>query len=80
MSIPQFFFGMVAILIFALNLHWLPVGGADNASDGALVGTFEVSDFTGTGPGLDPDGFRYEVCPFCHAGQYEQGLCEDSTK
>ena len=27
MSIPQFFFGMVAILIFALNLHWLPVGG-----------------------------------------------------
>ena len=26
-SIPQFFFGMVAILIFALNLGWLPVGG-----------------------------------------------------
>ncbi|MBB6479974.1 ABC transporter permease [Spirochaeta isovalerica] len=26
-SIPQFFFGLVAILIFALKLHWLPVGG-----------------------------------------------------
>ena len=26
-SIPQFFFGMVAILIFALNLEILPVGG-----------------------------------------------------
>lgn len=26
-SIPQFFFGLVAILIFALNLEWLPVGG-----------------------------------------------------
>lgn len=26
-SIPQFFFGMVAILIFALNLQILPVGG-----------------------------------------------------
>ena len=26
-SIPQFFFGMVTILIFALNLEWLPVGG-----------------------------------------------------
>ena len=26
-SIPQFFFGMVAILIFSLNLGWLPVGG-----------------------------------------------------
>ncbi len=26
-SIPQFFFGMICILIFALQLDWLPVGG-----------------------------------------------------
>ena len=26
-SIPEFFFGLVAILIIALNLGWLPVGG-----------------------------------------------------
>jgi peptide/nickel transport system permease protein len=26
-SIPEFFFGLVAILVFALNLQWLPVGG-----------------------------------------------------
>lgn len=26
-SIPQFFFGIVAILIFSLNLGWLPAGG-----------------------------------------------------
>jgi len=26
-SIPEFFFGLVAILAFALNLGWLPVGG-----------------------------------------------------
>ncbi|WP_300379509.1 ABC transporter permease [Clostridium sp.] len=26
-SIPQFFFGMVCILIFSLNLGWFPVGG-----------------------------------------------------
>ena len=26
-SIPEFFFGLVALLIFALNLHWLPIGG-----------------------------------------------------
>ena len=26
-AIPQFFFGMVAILIFALKLKWLPIGG-----------------------------------------------------
>ena len=26
-SIPEFFFGLVAILIFALQLAWLPVGG-----------------------------------------------------
>ncbi|MCP4385995.1 MAG: ABC transporter permease [Hyphomicrobiales bacterium] len=26
-SIPEFFFGLVAILVFALHLSWLPVGG-----------------------------------------------------
>lgn len=26
-SIPEFFFALVALLIFALNLNWLPVGG-----------------------------------------------------
>lgn len=26
-SVPEFFFGLVAIVVFALNLHWLPVGG-----------------------------------------------------
>jgi len=26
-SVPEFFFGLVALLIFALNLGWLPVGG-----------------------------------------------------
>jgi peptide/nickel transport system permease protein len=26
-SIPEFFFGLVAILVFSLNLDWLPVGG-----------------------------------------------------
>lgn len=26
-SVPEFFFGLVAILIFALGLNWLPVGG-----------------------------------------------------
>lgn len=26
-SIPQFFFGMLCILMFSLNLEWLPVGG-----------------------------------------------------
>lgn len=31
-SIPQFFFGMVCILIFALNLGWLPVGGRTDPS------------------------------------------------
>lgn len=26
-SIPEFFFGLVAIMVFALDLRWLPVGG-----------------------------------------------------
>jgi peptide/nickel transport system permease protein len=29
-SIPQFFFGLVAILIFSIELGWLPVGGRIN--------------------------------------------------
>ena len=31
-SIPQFFFGMVCILVFALNLEWLPAGGRTDPS------------------------------------------------
>ncbi|HHW68617.1 ABC transporter permease [Defluviitalea raffinosedens] len=31
-SIPQFFFGVCAILIFALKLQWLPVGGRTDPS------------------------------------------------
>ena len=31
-SIPQFFFGMVCILLFALKLAWLPVGGRTDPS------------------------------------------------
>jgi peptide/nickel transport system permease protein len=26
-SVPDFFFGLIAILVFSLTLHWLPVGG-----------------------------------------------------
>ncbi|MBD3624954.1 MAG: ABC transporter permease [Rhodobacteraceae bacterium] len=32
-SIPEFFFGLVAILIFALQLEWLPVGGRMDPGD-----------------------------------------------
>lgn len=32
LSIPQFFFGVLAILVFALNLQWFPVGGRSTAS------------------------------------------------
>lgn len=31
-SIPEFFFGLVAILVFSLKLGWLPVGGRLDAS------------------------------------------------
>ena len=36
-SIPQFFFGLVAILVFALNLNWLPVGGRSNPGQTGLL-------------------------------------------
>lgn len=37
-SIPQFFFGVCAILIFALTLGWLPVGGRTDPSVVNFVG------------------------------------------
>lgn len=40
-SIPQFFFGMVCILIFSLNLDWLPVGGRTLPGRTALIDRFE---------------------------------------
>lgn len=40
-SIPQFFFGMVCILIFALNLGWLPVGGRTDPSVTNFFGRFK---------------------------------------
>ena len=37
-SIPQFFFGVCAILIFALKLEWLPVGGRTDPTIVNFVG------------------------------------------
>lgn len=37
-SIPQFFFGVVCILIFSLNLGWLPVGGRTDPSVVTIFG------------------------------------------
>ncbi|NKB51114.1 MAG: ABC transporter permease subunit [Rhizobiaceae bacterium] len=36
-SIPEFFFGLVAILIFALHLNWLPVGGRLMPGDESFI-------------------------------------------
>lgn len=36
MSIPQFFFGLVSLLIFAINLGWLPIGGRMEAGKEAF--------------------------------------------
>lgn len=40
-SIPQFFFGMVCILIFSLNLSWLPVGGRMMPGKTAFIDRYE---------------------------------------
>ena len=41
-SIPQFFFGMVCILVFSLNLGWLPVGGR---TDPSVVNFFDRIEY-----------------------------------
>jgi peptide/nickel transport system permease protein len=35
-SVPEFFWGIVLILVFAGYLHWLPSGGASASSDGGF--------------------------------------------
>ena len=40
-SIPQFFFGMICIMIFALNLGWLPVGGRSAPGMSAFIDRFQ---------------------------------------
>ena len=35
-SVPEFFWGIVLILVFAGYLHWLPSGGAGDSSSGAV--------------------------------------------
>ena len=40
-SIPQFFFGMVCVLIFSLNLDWLPVGGRMMPGKTAFIDRYE---------------------------------------
>ena len=40
-SIPQFFFGMVCILIFSLNLEWFPVGGRMMPGKIAFIDRYE---------------------------------------
>ena len=37
-SVPEFFFGMLFILIFSINLQWLPTGGRVSQSDPSLLG------------------------------------------
>ncbi|MEP1208120.1 MAG: ABC transporter permease [Rhizobiaceae bacterium] len=36
-SVPEFFFGLVAILVFALHLDWLPVGGRLMPGDESFI-------------------------------------------
>jgi len=40
-SVPQFFLGMVFILIFSLNLEWLPVGGRMMPGKTAFIDRYE---------------------------------------
>lgn len=35
-SVPEFFFGLVCILVFAINLKWLPVGGRISPGDTSI--------------------------------------------
>ena len=80
MSIPQFFFGMVAILLFALNKPLFPGGGAYHARYGSLVGASPLSGSAGPGVGSDPDSLCYALFPGQHDGQYAQGFCKGSQK
>lgn len=40
-SIPQFFFGMICILLFAIHLGWLPIGGRTEPGVVGFMGRFK---------------------------------------
>lgn len=40
-SIPQFFFGMLCIMFFAINHHWLPIGGRTAPGIVTFAGRFK---------------------------------------
>ena len=68
-SIPQFFFGMVCVLVFAIHLGVLPIAGHH-----ILYWTAEVPCHACLCVGYLPDGWRYALRPFQYAGHDEQGL------
>ena len=61
-SCPTFWFGLILILVFAVNLKWFPVSGQVNTHSACSYAGFQQHG-------------RYGPCnPFLHAGGYPAGL------
>lgn len=78
-SIPQFFFGMLCILVFALDWAILPIGGRMAPGETGIWNPLQISDFARQRAGNLPHRRRHALFPFQYAGYNEQGLHQDST-
>lgn len=66
-SIPNYWFGIVLVIIFAVTLKWLPaMGMGPGGSDGFSI--------------LDPDSLRFAVLPVITMAMAPQGIIMRSTR
>ena len=61
-SVPHYWLGMVLVIIFSVQLNWLPAVGAGPGGSGAWalgLGAHQISDPAGDHDVGDPDGHRH---------------------
>ena len=79
-SIPQFFFGLVAILVFALKLNWLPSGGRILPEYVTFMDRLPNLILPSLILAITMTAGVMRLCAVKHAGCVEQGIYQDGPK
>lgn len=76
-SIPEFFFGLVLLLVFAINLKWLPVGGRTLPEYVSYAQQFRHVILPASVLGISMTAGVMRYSRRQHAGRHEQGIYEN---